>query len=163
MPTVNQDRVTRRAFFRSSAAAGAALAASAVSRERDAFAAENAELEPGTVILFQGDSITDAGRNRQSNGPNNWSGLGRGYPYLLGGALLADHPQAQLKVYNRGISGNKVPDLNQRWQEDTMALKPNARTAMVATKTPAIDKKAPCARKKTLPSLRTSMSKPAFL
>jgi lysophospholipase L1-like esterase len=29
-----------------------------------------------------------------------------------------------LKIYNRGISGNKVPDLERRWQADTLDLKP---------------------------------------
>jgi len=107
------------------------VAASAAIPHRQARAAEKAKLESGGVVLFQGDSITDAGRNRQSNGPNNWSGLGRGYPYLLAGALLADHPEAQLKVYNRGISGNKVPDLAARWQQDAVALKPNVLSILV--------------------------------
>ena len=131
MPTHHQDRLTRRMLLQSGAAAGAALAASAVLPGRDSLAAENARLEPGTVILFQGDSITDAGRSRKSNGPNDSSGLGRGYPYLLGGALLADYPRAQLKIYNRGISGNKVPDLDRRWQEDTIALKPKILSILI--------------------------------
>jgi lysophospholipase L1-like esterase len=124
MPQARRDRLTRRTFLAGSVAAGGALGATAALPKSRALAAEKAELKPGSVVLFQGDSITDAGRSRKQNGPNNWSGLGRGYPYLLGGALLADHPQAQLKVYNRGISGNKVPDLDARWQEDAIALKP---------------------------------------
>ena len=124
MPESRRDRLTRRTFLASSAAAGGALAATVTLPDGRALAAQEAKLEPESVVLFQGDSITDAGRNRTQNGPNNWSGLGRGYPYLLAGALLADHPQAQLKVYNRGISGNKVPDLDARWQEDAIALKP---------------------------------------
>jgi lysophospholipase L1-like esterase len=108
----------------SSVAAGGALAVSSAFAQAQAGASEKTKLEPGSVVLLQGDSITDAGRNKQQNGPNNWVGLGRGYPYLLAGALLADHAKAQPKVYNRGISGNKVPDLEGRWQDDTVALEP---------------------------------------
>ena len=76
------------------------------------------------MILFQGDSITDAGRDRKAGGPNESGALGRGYPSMIAGALLADYPQLQLKVFNRGISGNKVPDLASRWEEDALALRP---------------------------------------
>ena len=40
-------------------------------------------LKPHSVILFQGDSITDAGRSRHTIGPNNPEGLGNGYPRLI--------------------------------------------------------------------------------
>ena len=131
MTRSNPDPVTRRTFIHSTMAAGGALAASAALPLKQTLAAEKMEFEPGSVVLLQGDSITDAGRNRKSNGPNNSAGLGRGYPYLLAGALLADHPKAQLKVYNRGISGNKVPDLEKRWQEDTIALKPKLLSILI--------------------------------
>jgi lysophospholipase L1-like esterase len=51
--------------------------------------------------------------------------LGRGYAFLAAGALLADHPGADLKIYNRGISGNKVFQLAGRWDKDCLALKPD--------------------------------------
>ena len=76
------------------------------------------------MVLFQGDSITDAGRDKKGGSPNDAAGLGRGYPFLLGGALLADYPEKRLTVYNRGISGNKVPDLAARWQQDAIDLEP---------------------------------------
>jgi len=81
-------------------------------------------IKPGGVILFQGDSITDAGRDKGQPAPNNAAALGRGYPFLLGAGLLSDHPKLGLKVFNRGISGNKVPDLESRWQADCLDLKP---------------------------------------
>ena len=40
------------------------------------------------VILFQGDSITDAGRDRTSAAENNASALGGGYPMLAASQLL---------------------------------------------------------------------------
>ena len=79
----------------------------------------------GDVILFQGDSITDAGRDRERQGrPNDARAMGRGYPLLIGAELLRDYAKLNLRVYNRGISGNKVPDLDARWQDDCIALKP---------------------------------------
>jgi len=135
MPKSNQGLVTRRMFIQSTVAAGGALAAAAALPPSQAAAAEkttqNTQLPPGSVVLFQGDSITDASRDRKSSGPNDPSGLGRGYPCLLAGALLADHPKDQLKVYNRGISGNKVPDLAKRWQEDAVALKPDLLSILI--------------------------------
>ncbi|NSW95637.1 MAG: twin-arginine translocation signal domain-containing protein, partial [Bacteroidales bacterium] len=40
------------------------------------------ELSKDNVILFQGDSITDSGRNREDNSFNNPRILGSGYPLL---------------------------------------------------------------------------------
>ena len=39
--------------------------------------------------------------------------------------MLAEQADAGLKVYNRGISGNKVFQLANRWDKDCIALKPN--------------------------------------
>ncbi len=78
----------------------------------------------GRVVLFQGDSITDAGRDRTSAKPNAAGALGNGYPLLITAAVLAARPGDGLQFYNRGISGNKVPDLQQRWKTDTLDLKP---------------------------------------
>ena len=123
MSATTKSRVSRRNFLRNTAAAGGALAAVGT-LPRGLRAADKRNLEPGSTIVFQGDSITDAGRNRQATGPNHQAGLGNGYPMLLAAALLADHPEARLNVYSRGISGNKVPDLAARWQDDAIALKP---------------------------------------
>mgnify|MGYP000918942659 CR=1 FL=1 len=83
------------------------------------------KLDAGATILFQGDSITDAGRDRNAEGnANHPAMLGRGYPFHLAGQLLADHAPLGLSIYNRGISGNKVPDLAARWQKDCLDLKP---------------------------------------
>ncbi|MGI6415258.1 MAG: SGNH/GDSL hydrolase family protein [Thermoguttaceae bacterium] len=116
--------LTRRMFLQTSATAGSALAAASLLGAKRASAAEGPDLKPESVILFQGDSITDAGRDKKGGSPNDAAGLGRGYPFLLGGALLADYPEKRLTVYNRGISGNKVPDLAARWQQDAINLKP---------------------------------------
>lgn len=85
----------------------------------------------GTVVLFQGDSITDAGRDRNSPDPNRAGALGNGYPLLVASAELAAHPASGIKFFNRGISGNKVPDLEQRWAADTIALKPDVLSILI--------------------------------
>lgn len=77
-------------------------------------------LQQGDIVLFQGDSITDCGRDR-----SNPSDLGNGYPLLVDSLFGMTFPELGVKFLNRGISGNRVVDLNERWQEDCLDLKPN--------------------------------------
>ena len=107
---------TRREFLAAAAAMGAIQPAWL--RSWPAAAA------PGSTLLFQGDSITDAGRNRATTTANNTRALGTGYPLLLTGLLRDQHPELDLQIFNRGISGNTVTDLAARWDADTVALKP---------------------------------------
>jgi len=86
---------------------------------------------PGSVVVFQGDSITDAGRNRDSAEPNAAGALGNGYPLLVASAVLAARATSGLRFYNRGISGNKVPDLQQRWTADTIDLRPDVLSILI--------------------------------
>ena len=82
-------------------------------------------IKPHSVILFQGDSITDAGRSRQAIGPNNPDGLGNGYPQLISEHLWEGYPDHHLQIYNRGVSGDRIRDLAQRWQNDSLRLLPD--------------------------------------
>lgn len=70
-------------------------------------------------ILFQGDSITDAHRDR--NDPNN---MGQGYPSLVAATLGADQPAAYAYC-NRGVSGDRVVDVYARIKCDFINLKPD--------------------------------------
>ncbi len=89
-------------------------------------------MQPGSVVLFQGDSITDAGRDRRREGnANDARALGTGYAFLTAAPLLADHRDANLKIYNRGISGNKVFQLADRWDKDCIALKPDVLSILI--------------------------------
>jgi lysophospholipase L1-like esterase len=85
----------------------------------------------GPVVLFQGDSITDCGRDRASADPNRAGALGTGYPLLIASAELAARADRGMKFYNRGISGNKIPDLEQRWSADAIALKPDVLSILI--------------------------------
>ena len=89
----------------------------------------NDEPKRGLVILFQGDSITDAGRNK--NNPIANEGLGEGYPQHVASALHMAYPDLGLKIHNRGISGNKVPDLDRRWQVDCIDLQPDVLSILI--------------------------------
>jgi len=79
----------------------------------------------GDVILFQGDSITDWGRDHNTTEFNTTSALGSGYALITASQLLLNHADKNLKIYNKGISGNKVYQLAERWDADCLALKPN--------------------------------------
>lgn len=83
------------------------------------------------TILFQGDSITDAGRNRGAYYPNNGKGMGQGFVRHIVTELLGKHPGKNLKIYNRGISGNKVFQLRDRWSDDCIMLQPDVLSIMI--------------------------------
>jgi len=83
------------------------------------------------VILFQGDSITDSGRNKEDQGYNNARILGSGYPMLAGAQLLDKFASQNLRIYNRGISGNKVYQLAERWDQDCLDLKPDILSILI--------------------------------
>lgn len=89
------------------------------------------KLKKGDVILFQGDSITDTGRKKDKQEANQSDALGNGYAAMIAGEMLADYPDLGLQFYNRGISGNKVPDLAMRWEADTIKLKPAILSIMI--------------------------------
>jgi lysophospholipase L1-like esterase len=88
----------------------------------------------GDIILFQGDSITDAGRSRdpaKTTAPNNQPGLGGGYAWFAAAELLVSRPNDALQIFNRGISGHKVFQLADRWQADCLDLKPNLLSILI--------------------------------
>ncbi|MEK7766473.1 MAG: SGNH/GDSL hydrolase family protein [bacterium] len=83
-------------------------------------------LENGQVALFQGDSITDCGRDRAVA-----DGLGGGYVALAAAWFAAAHPERKVAFRNRGVSGDRVKDLRARWDRDCLALKPDWLTVFV--------------------------------
>lgn len=76
-------------------------------------------IEDDAVVLFQGDSITDCGRNR-----GDGNDLGRGYAWMVAAQFNRRYPEKRVRFLNRGISGNRVVDLQARWQEDCLDLQP---------------------------------------
>jgi lysophospholipase L1-like esterase len=92
---------------------------------------KRAILEENDVVLFQGDSITEWGRDFKKTIANDFGSLGSGYVLLTATEVLRDYASKNLKVYNKGVSGNKVFQLADRWDTDTIALKPNVLSIMI--------------------------------
>lgn len=85
----------------------------------------------GSRLLFQGDSITDMNWGRNQSDRNHY--LGHSYVYLIAARLGVDMAQAQLDIYNRGISGNTVADLRNRWEKDAIEMKPDLLSVLIGT------------------------------
>lgn len=66
-------------------------------------------------IVFQGDSITDAGRGE-------W--YGHGYALMVS-AMLGDEEAGQHQFFNRGVSGNRIVDMYSRIEKDCLSLNPD--------------------------------------
>lgn len=67
-------------------------------------------------ILFQGDSLTDCGRDRTGNNPVQ--AYGYGYVSLIASRLMCDYPDTI--VYNRAYNGSRIADTYSRWIEDAL-------------------------------------------
>ena len=79
-------------------------------------------------ILFFGDSITDAGRNR--DGSSAMSTLGFGYVRVVADRLQGRAPE-KYQIVNRGISGNRVVDLYARMKADVWNLQPDVLSILI--------------------------------
>lgn len=73
----------------------------------------------GQKFLFIGDSITDCGR-RSAERP-----YGNGYVSLFIELQRAMYPQVDVKYVNKGIGGNTVLDLKNRWEDDVIREQPD--------------------------------------
>ncbi|GHT78998.1 lipase [Spirochaetia bacterium] len=85
-----------------------------------------AVFEKTAGILFQGDSVTDCDRIREDGG-----NLGTGYPEKAARIYDALFPDNGIRFLNRGVSGNRVTDLLERYEEDFAALKPDLVSVLI--------------------------------
>lgn len=76
-------------------------------------------------ILFQGDSITDAGRNFAVD-----TSRGFGYSTMAAGEIMLDYP-GEFEILNRGISGNRIVDIYARIGKDIIALQPDYMSLLI--------------------------------
>jgi lysophospholipase L1-like esterase len=83
-------------------------------------------IQPNDTILFTGDSITDCGRVR-----DDAKHLGFGYAAFTAAQLQLLSASPELKIYNRGIGGNRARDLLGRVQPDLLALKPTVISILI--------------------------------
>ena len=77
-------------------------------------------------ILFQGDSITDAGRDKR-----NYHDLGNGYPKYAAEMIAAEHPDVDFEFINFGIGGNRTCQLFDRLYEDCIAFSPDIVSVLI--------------------------------
>lgn len=122
---------TRRNFLQTitTATLGAAGLALTPMKERKRAGDDFSIVPENATILFQGDSITDAGRDRDEKNAN--SGLGAGYAMLATAYLRHKLAERDIRCYNRGISGNKVFQLADRWKENTLDIEPDLLSILI--------------------------------
>lgn len=96
------------------------------------------------TILFQGDSITDCSRYRNATDKKQdtlafWcdgkpfkkvTALGEGYPAMVAAELKEKYP-GRYKYYNRGVGGDRIPDVYARIVKDIINLKPDYMSLLV--------------------------------
>ncbi len=70
-------------------------------------------------VLFIGDSITEWGRHGD---PED---IGTGYVRLIHDYFVTLYPNKQFTFLNRGVGGNRITDLAERWQQDAIAPNPD--------------------------------------
>jgi len=76
-------------------------------------------IEDKALVLLQGDSITDGGRNYADG-----NDLGTGCAMLVAAWFSAAYPEKRVRFINRGVGGNCAHDLRARWQRDCVDLRP---------------------------------------
>ena len=77
-------------------------------------------------ILFQGDSVTDCGRNREC-----YFDLGQGYVKYTAEMLLELLPETELEFVNRGVSGDRTKDVLARADRDIVEVDPDIITILI--------------------------------
>ena len=82
------------------------------------------KIHPHSKLIMVGDSITDCGRN-------NKEPLGSGYVQIVRDLLSVADSQLGIQVINKGIGGNTVRDLKNRWQRDVLDLNPDWLSIMI--------------------------------
>ena len=76
--------------------------------------------------VFQGDSITDAGRDKR-----NYHDMGNGYPRYAAELMQAEFPEVEFEFINQGISGNRSGQLFDRLYPDAMAFEPDVISILI--------------------------------
>ena len=77
-------------------------------------------------VLFQGDSITDACRDK-----SDYHDLGQGYPKYAAPIIAERHPEIDFEFIDLGISGNQTKDLVDRLESDFIDIDPDIVSVMI--------------------------------
>ncbi len=120
--------MNKREFLKTMTSLGLAASMPSVLRAASFNEAVAGNEGDGFTFLFQGDSITDGNRTRNTD----WNHvMGHGYQFIIASKLWYELPKRGLHFYNRGVSGNKITDLELRWQEDTLDLSPDVLSILI--------------------------------
>ncbi len=122
---------SRRSFMKKSMFSGAGLTGLVHVYGRDQSEVPKPDFPGAATVVFQGDSITDAGRDKESTKANDFRNMGYGYAMLACAELMGGYPKTSWKLYNRGISGHKVPQLDARWDRDCLDLKADVLSILI--------------------------------
>ena len=82
------------------------------------------------VFLMQGDSITDAHRDRSTKEPKKVDLMGRGYAYFTASALELKYP-GEYTYLNRGHDRDRIVDLYARSRKDLIVLQPDVLSILI--------------------------------
>ncbi len=77
-------------------------------------------------ILFQGDSITDAGRDKR-----NYHNMGKGYPLYATQHITEAFPETDFEFINFGIGGNRTSQLFDRLYKDAIEFQPDIISVLI--------------------------------
>ena len=88
-------------------------------------------INPDDKILFMGDSITEKGSHGDHNRIYGGANLGVGYAMMAASMIKAYHPDWNNEFVNKGITGNTVTQVKERWQEDALDINPDVLSIMV--------------------------------
>lgn len=88
------------------------------------------KLQSSQKLLFIGDSVTDCGR-AVPEGEGLFGALGNGFVSFIDAFFQSAYPDYGIRVVNKGISGNTVRNLKERWQEDVMKQEPDWLSVMI--------------------------------
>ncbi len=77
-------------------------------------------------LVFQGDSITDAGRDKR-----NYHDMGNGYPRYASEILSGAFPEVTFEFINQGLSGNRSGQLFDRLYPDAIAFEPDVISILI--------------------------------
>ena len=77
-------------------------------------------------IVFQGDSITDAGRDYR-----NYHDVGSGYVKYASEFITEGMPEAEMEYINQGINGNRTSQLFDRLYKDVIEFQPDVVSILI--------------------------------